>query len=134
MGAILSREEFSNTLRGQRGMTPENVAESLRLYDGAARASSSALPDMPNLGFFSSQTERIGAFISSCKHLDKLVEQGKISTEEAIIAISLMAFSDKNFFKAARAFLRWGVPRYRDDLTTDSEIADYYLRNTAVSY
>jgi hypothetical protein len=129
MGAILSQKQFSETLSEQRGMTAEIVAECLRLYDGAASAAHSVLPNMPGLGFFSTKQERVAAFISACKQLDRLVEDGRVSRDEALNAIGLMTLSDGNFLKATKAFTSWAVPRYREDLTTNSETADYWLRS-----
>lgn len=133
MSKILSPEQFAQALRNMPGM-PENApAESVRHYDGAARAARSALPQMPNLGFFSSGRERIAAFLSVCKHLDTMVERKDISQDEALLSLLLMMASDKGFLKAFTAFTNW-APQLRSDLTTNSETADYYWRSLRGTY
>ena len=131
MGEILSLQQFQDAARGHRGIPAEYVAE---IYDRAARASRTVLTGLPSLGVFSSQQDRIAAFLEACRHLDRLVEEGQLSEGEPQCAIFLIILSDKRFFRAAQAFTAWAVPRYRDDLTTDSETADLFMRSNAVQY
>jgi len=131
MSTILSPQQFSQALQNMRGMPQEAVAECLRHYDGAARGARSALPRLPSLGLFSSERDRIAGFLSVCKHLDTLVEQNEISKEEAQVSLYLMTVSDKSCWRAVKAFMNWAAPRFRDDLTTNSETADTYLSNYA---
>jgi hypothetical protein len=133
MSTLLSPEEFAQALRNMRGMPESAPAESVRYYDGAARAARSALSHMPSLGFFSSGSDRIAAFLSICKHLDTLVQRKDISQDEAILSLLLMMVSDKGFLKAFTAFTN-SVPQFRSDLTTNSETADIYWRSLEGRY
>ncbi len=133
MSTLLSPQEFRHALRNMPGMPENAVAECVECYDGTARAAQRVLPQMPNLGLFSSQRDRIAAFLSVCKHLDTLVEQKEVSQNEALSSLTLMMLSDKNFHKAFKAFTNW-APQFRSDLTTDSETADMYWRACRGSY
>ena len=68
------------------------------------------------------------AFLTVCQHFDSLVERSEISRDAAQVALILLKFSDKSFYRAFKAFTNWAVPRFRQDFTTNSETADAYLR------
>jgi hypothetical protein len=112
-------------------MTPAILDDALIVFEGAARASKSALPLVPKLGFFSSQKEKIEAFLTVCHHLDKLVANGSITQPEAQMAIQVMMVSSKDFDKAMREFTNWAVPKWRpfNEYTTNSITADRYLNS-----
>jgi len=135
MPTLLSAEQFANALRQFAGIPPDSVEEGVRLYKGAARGAERSLRSLPSLGFFSSQEERVAAFIAVCKQLDRQVEEEDITPDEAHMALFLMMASDKTFYKAMRSFTNYAY-RFRNDVFahTDSETADRYFKGMADSW
>lgn len=121
MTIILSQYQFSQALQQMCGCKQEAVKELLPFYDEAARAAKLALPRLPKLGFFSSQDEKVTAFISTCVFLDKQLEKGEITPDGTQVALLLMMVSDKGFHKATKAFAHHAYQFRNTDMTSNSD-------------
>ena len=103
MADLLSRSLFVSYLHQFRGIPAESINEAFHHYDGAARGAAVALRSLPSFGFFSSQEQRAGGFVAVCKQLDQQIEDGKVTPDEAYVAVLLMMGTDKSFYKAFKA-------------------------------
>ena len=121
MNGVLSQHDFVRALQQMCGTTVEAAEELLPFYSEAAQAASLALPHLPKLGFFSSQDERVSAFISACLLLDEQVEKGKISPDGTQVALMLLMVSEKDFHKATKAFANYAHQFRNRAMTSDSD-------------
>jgi hypothetical protein len=128
MAQILTLEELKAAYQQIPGVTADVLNETMRYYEGARFAAEKTLPQLPQLGFFSSSDERVNTFMHACVILDDLVALDCATPTEAFLALYFMMFSDKSFKRAMKAF---GNRYYRARHTagpTSSKIANHFIR------
>jgi hypothetical protein len=105
--SIVSRAGFEQALMKSPGMTYEGAQEFCEHYERASMAAQRVLPKVRELGFFSSSSERIEAFLAVCCALDSCVHDELISETEAHIALFVLLYSSSDFEKAMKAFVNF---------------------------
>lgn len=107
---MISKGDFLLTIRkGNPSIREDDPL--FEQYEEASEAAGKALAAMSGIGFVS-MTKRYNAFVSVCRHLDAMHEQGSINGDGAQLAIIILRLSSTPFMKAAIAFDIQG-PRLR---------------------
>jgi hypothetical protein len=93
---------FLNELE-QRGFSRAEVLADVGDVDEVEEAAQKALTAMPGIGF-ASVAQRMNCFVSVCRHLDRMTENGEIQPSQAQFVLNFVRYIDRRFAKAAAMF------------------------------
>lgn len=128
-GRIVTQEEFAQTFRKMPGVTNDMIEELCSSYGRASVAAQRVLPQVRELGFFSSRSERIDAFQLVCCGLDECVDEEIITQDQAQVALLILFASNDSFAKAMKAFCNFAHGKNLDGRHLASFTAGMYAQN-----
>jgi len=106
---MMTEEEFLEAVK-KSGFDVVGLDAEWENFDSLAKAALKVREKMPGNGFFSVYG-RINCFMSVCRHLDTMIEDGDLNLSGSQIVLIILRLKDRKFRKAIGMFdLRW--PRY----------------------
>ncbi|SRR6266581_3393713 len=100
---MISKAEFVLRISVGEPLSAQKSTEIESQFDSASEAAQTVERGMPSIGFFSVQ-KRLNVFFAVCRHLDQLIESGRITIGESQLALMVLRVSNKPFSKAISMF------------------------------
>jgi hypothetical protein len=90
---MIPKDEFIRRISKGLPLSPQDLNDLDNQYESAQEAAAIVEATMPSIGFFSTR-KRINAFFAVCRHLDQLVEAGRINASEAQLSLMILRVSN----------------------------------------
>ena len=97
---MLTKREFFEALsKTMPGISEGDLAN----YDAIVAAANELVASMPSIGIFSAR-KRFSSFIQTCRSLDSIMNDGRLSFNDAACVLVLLRLTNSRFRKAAQWF------------------------------
>ena len=106
---MIGKQHFISKLSSV-GLDTAALHSVLGRYEDFADLAEELRRSMPGIGF-ASASQRMNCFIAVCRHLDAMIESGRVSLGDSQFVLMILRLSDKKFEKAITMFDTRG-PRY----------------------
>jgi len=100
---MVGKREFLIEYSMLTGASAQDLVQVAIMYDQSLPVAQTALRSMPSIGFMSN-SKRLAAFFSVCRHLENLVLRGHCDATQAIFSLALLRKSSSDFRKCIDLF------------------------------
>ncbi|BFR48770.1 hypothetical protein RVX_R18310 [Nitratidesulfovibrio sp. HK-II] len=117
--------EFAEFLN-RKCMPMHEVIRSIDDFDALREAVDALRSRMPSIGFFS-PSRRVQCFYAVCRQLDAFIDKGRLTIDDALMALNMLGFESGRFRKAVRMFRRRWARRREGDRASLPQVTRFYM-------
>jgi|GEM_PF-1934354 len=117
--------EFAEFLN-RKCMPMHEVIRSIDDFDALREAVDALRSRMPSIGFLS-PSRRVQCFYAVCRQLDAFIDKGRLTIDDALMALNMLGFESGRFRKAVRMFRRRWARRREGDRASLPQVTRFYM-------